>query len=135
MSTSVQTCPCSRDTPYSGCCQPLHLGKLRAQTAEQLMRSRYSAYALKIIDYLVDTTHPDKRSQSLAQSISAWAERVKFYRLEIISTQLGLVTDKIGKVEFIAHYRQEGVNHQLHELSRFRRFREHWVYLDGEINR
>ncbi len=112
----------------------MHLGKTRAQTAEQLMRSRYSAYALKLSDYLLETTHPEKRTTDLRQAISAWAAQSEFYRLEILSTRQGQATDKIGKVEFIASYRQQGQDRRLSELSRFKRYRKLWVYLDGEID-
>jgi SEC-C motif-containing protein len=99
------------------------------------MRSRYSAYAFKLIDYLVKTTHPDKRTANLHQEISDWADQSKFYRLEIISTWQGLATDKTGKVEFIAHFRLQNKEQQLYEISRFKRHRKNWVYLDGEIGK
>ena len=50
-----QTCPCGKGS-YTQCCEPLHLGTAKALTAEQLMRSRYSAFALQQIDYIVQTT-------------------------------------------------------------------------------
>ncbi len=128
-----QTCPCASGKTYANCCQRLHQGKLKAQTAEQLMRSRYSAYSFKLIDYLVKTTHPDKRTANLHQEISEWADQAEFYRLEIISTWQGLSSDKIGKVEFIAYFRLEDKEQQLSERSRFHRFHGHWVYLDGEL--
>ncbi len=134
MSGPEQACPCGNSASYADCCQRLHLGKTRAQTAEQLMRSRYSAYALKLSDYLLETTHPEKRTTDLRQAISAWAAQSEFYRLEILSTRQGQATDKIGKVEFIASYRQQGQDRQLSELSRFKRYRKLWVYLDGEID-
>ncbi len=132
MISAEHTCPCGSDETYTSCCRILHLGRA-AQTAEQLMRSRYSAYALKLIDYLVETTHPDQRVPDLKKTIAEWADQAEFYRLEIISTRQGQVSDKIGKVEFIAHYRQGGKERQLCELSRFKRYAKHWVYLDGEI--
>ena len=135
MINAEQICPCASEKTYANCCQLLHRGEAIAQTAEQLMRSRYSAYALKLIDYLVVTTHPDKRTPELRKSVADWAEQVKFFRLEIISTRQGLAADKIGKVEFIAHYRHQGENQQLCEMSRFKRYRKNWVYLDGEIGK
>lgn len=126
-------CPCGSAKSYADCCQRLHRGKMTALTAEQLMRSRYSAYALRLIDYLVLTTHPAKRTPDLRQATSNWAAQAEFYRLEITSTQQGQATDKIGKVEFFAHYRQQGKVQQLCERSRFKRYAGQWVYLDGDI--
>ena len=57
----VSLCPCKSRLPYAGCCQPFHHGKAKPETAEQLMRSRYSAYFFRLVDYLVETTHPDTR--------------------------------------------------------------------------
>lgn len=128
-----RACPCASDKTYASCCQRLHEGKASAQTAEQLMRSRYSAYSFKLINYLVKTTHPDKRTANLHKEISEWANQAEFYRLEIISTWQGLPTDKIGKVEFIAHFRLQDKEQQLYEISRFKRYRKSWAYLDGEI--
>lgn len=53
--TSLQDCPCGQGL-YAECCQPLHVGQQCAKHAEQLMRSRYSAFALQQIDYLLSTT-------------------------------------------------------------------------------
>jgi len=130
---AVHACPCGSSQTYTDCCQPLHLGLISAKTAVQLMRSRYAAYVFKRIDYLIETTHPDKRSPNLRREIDDWAAQVEFYRLEIIRTQQGQPTDKVGKVEFIAYYRRAGKEEQFREFSRFRIYRKDWVYLDGLI--
>ena len=57
-SKSSEPCPCLSGMSYESCCEPLHREKQRAATAEQLMRSRYSAFALAEVDYLI-ATHPD----------------------------------------------------------------------------
>ena len=97
------------------------------------MRSRYSAYALKQIDYLFETTHPDKRDDNFKTEMAAWANRAEFTKLEILSKRQGRSLDKIGKVEFIAYYHQFGEDKQMHEISRFKRFKGKWHYFDGEI--
>jgi len=135
MTGIVPDCPCGSQNSYTDCCHRLHCGLITAESAEQLMRSRYSAYKLGLADYLFTTTHPVKQSTHLRQSISDWAEQVEFYRLEILSSWRGQASDKIGKIEFIAHYRQQNQELQLRELSRFKRYRKQWVYLDGEIKK
>lgn len=97
------------------------------------MRSRFSAYALREIDYLYETTHPDKRDDDFKSEMTAWANRAEFTRLEILAKKQGRSLDKVGKVEFIAYYRQFGEEKQMHEISRFRRFKGRWHYFDGEI--
>lgn len=123
-------CPCGTEKDYDACCGAFHSGHSKPVTAEQLMRSRYSAYALIKADYLYATHHPDKRSASVSD-IQAWAEGCTFTRLEILQCSLGGPTDKIGKVEFRAHYRESGEMHVMQEHSRFRRYRGQWVYYDG----
>lgn len=95
------------------------------------MRSRYSAYALNQVNYLVKTTHPDTRRGKLKNDISTWAEQVNFFKLEIIGSVRGGSEDKSGKVEFIAFYRDSHGINKLHELSSFKKFKEKWYYLSG----
>jgi SEC-C motif-containing protein len=129
----ARDCPCCSGKQYVHCCGPLHRGAVVAKTAVQLMRSRFSAYALKQIDYLYETTYPEKRSESFKQEMAAWANRAEFIKLEILGKRQGRSLDKVGQVEFIAYYRQFGEEKQMHELSRFRRYKGRWHYVDGVI--
>ena len=134
MPIQTDACPCGSGCAYVDCCEPMHSGRAPARTAEQLMRSRYSAYALRQIDYLFATTHPDKRDEDFREQMNAWANRAEFTRLEILGKRQGGALDKVGKVEFIASYRQFGEEKQMHEISRFRRYQGKWHYFDGEID-
>ncbi len=126
-------CPCGSGLAYTECCAPCHRGLSFPATAEQLMRSRFSAYACQQVDYLVETTHPDTRHGRLAVDIAAWAEQAEFHRLEVLKTVQGGPADKVGKVEFIAHFRQQGRLQKLHEVSRFKRYKKRWMYVDGQL--
>ena len=113
-------------------------GKLTSATAEMLMRSRYSAYSMSLVDYLVETTAPKTRTKNLAADIKKSIGAICWLSLDIVNIEQGGPTDKIGKVEFIAHFTETGPDNisrtsSLHELSRFNRFQGHWVYLDGKI--
>lgn len=94
------------------------------------MRSRYSAYALNLNDYIWETTHPKKRSRQLQQSLTQESP-LTWLRLEILETSLGAEQDKQGKVRFKAHFEQEQQRGVLHEHSRFRRYQKRWYYWDG----
>lgn len=96
------------------------------------MRSRYSAYFFRRVEYLVDTTHPDTKPADLKQQLETTIYDVNWSDLEIVGTAKGQKEDKIGKVEFIATYYVEDEAHELHELSRFKRFKGRWKYLDGK---
>lgn len=126
-------CPCQSGLEYPLCCGRFHTLKEKPVSAVELMRSRYSAYALKKIDYIVETTHPDCRSKNLKEEIMEWAESVSWSGLEVICAAMGGEKDKIGKVEFKAHYLHEGNARIHHELSRFKRYKKAWYYFDGEM--
>ncbi|MEZ0368123.1 MAG: YchJ family protein [Candidatus Sericytochromatia bacterium] len=126
------TCPCGSGRDYRLCCGPFHAGTAVPATAEELMRSRYSAYALVKPDYLFATQHPQTRPTN-PESIKEWAESVSFEGLEVLKTSQGGPTDKIGKVEFRAVYRHRGQQQEMREISRFRRYQGRWVYYDGDF--
>lgn len=129
--TMKKTCPCGSGETYDYCCGPYHEGRALPETALQLMRSRYSAFVLKLADYLLDTAHPDKRRPQLKNEITAGFEDIEWLGLEIISKSLGEKSDKIGKVEFKAYYLSGGREYVQHELSRFKKHSGRWYYLDG----
>jgi len=117
-------CPCGSGLDYGHCCGPLH-GGASAQSAEALMRSRYSAYALGLADYLADSWHPDTRPEGRIES------PVKWVGLEIVSTDQGGPDDAEGEVEFCAYFLEGERLEALCERSRFLRHQGRWVYLDG----
>ena len=126
-------CPCGSEQSYDSCCAPYHERINAAPTAEALMRSRYAAYVLGLVDYLVATTHPTTRSKNLAAAYQQTFETIQWIGLEVCSTSQGAVTDKTGKVEFKATYLQGGQTSVHHEHSRFKRHSGAWHYLDGKI--
>jgi SEC-C motif domain protein len=119
-------CPCGTGLPYAGCCRRLHDGTATAATAEQLMRSRYSAFAVGDAGYLLRTWHPDTRPRSLRLD-----PEVHWTGLEILATTGGRLLDPEGTVEFRASRLSAGRPGAQHELSRFVREDGRWRYLDG----
>lgn len=127
-------CPCGSTLPYAQCCQLLHQGRSAAPTAEALMRSRYAAYVKGEIDYLVTTTLPAMRTTTLWVNYQSTHQSIRWIGLEVLKVQQGGAQDKVGKVEFRANYVQDGEHASHHELSRFRRHRGAWCYVDGVID-
>ncbi|MGY4857052.1 YchJ family protein [Cryobacterium sp. AP23] len=119
-------CPCLSGNSYAECCGRLHSGQARAATAEMLMRSRYSAFAVGDADYLLRTWHPRSRPTTLELDPG-----VHWLRLDIERTQTGGLLDTEGIVEFTAHARQDGVRTQQHEVSRFEKVAGEWLYVDA----
>ncbi|WP_425147495.1 YchJ family protein [Deinococcus sp.] len=125
---SAGPCPCGSGKKYAVCCGPLHAGK-DARTCEQLMRSRYSAYVLRLETYLLHTWHPYSRPDSL----NLRGDQTRWLGLKIHSREDGGPGDGVGWVTFSAHYRLGEEVHTLVERSEFVRMPdERWVYLNGE---
>lgn len=86
------------------------------------MRSRYTAYSLGAVDYLISSLHPSKNTKGLRFELLESAQSTKWLRLDILAIQRGGPKDKKGIVEFVATYRgKEFLSKpgQLHERSRF----------------
>ncbi len=124
-------CYCNSNKAYNECCEPIILGKQCAETAEQLMRSRYSAYVLADISYLMNSHHPDTRPTKERKSIEQWTKSVSWIRLEIISKKDGQPTDKEGYVEFKALFMENGNMECIFENSYFVKEKNQWYYKSG----
>ncbi|PWC20762.1 hypothetical protein DDT52_08615 [Brenneria roseae subsp. roseae] len=126
-------CPCCSGLQYSACCQP-YLGNTRVAIDPQtLMRSRYTAYVKRDVDYLVATWHPDHQPEKWRDSIAASSRDTCWLGLNILSTAPGKTQDE-GYVEFAARY-TSATNQQetglMRERSRFLRYHDRWYYIDG----
>ena len=126
-------CPCLSDLEYKDCCGLFHRGERDAATAEELMRSRYSAYAMQEIDYLIETTSPSQRKYHDRESLQTWAEDTKWKKLEIVETREGTSEDSKGHVEFIAYYEENKKDKIHHELSLFKKIKGKWYYHNGRM--
>ncbi|WP_225446809.1 YchJ family protein [Streptacidiphilus sp. PB12-B1b] len=120
------TCPCGLGRPYAECCGVFHAGRAAAPTAEALMRSRFSAFALGDEPYLLRSWHPRTRPSRLGLDPAQ-----HWLRLEVLATEGGSAFHSEGAVEFRAYYSEHGQEDVLHEHSRFVRVDGAWVYLDG----
>jgi SEC-C motif domain protein len=116
-------CPCGLGDGYDSCCGRLHSG-VPAATAEQLMRSRYSAFAVGDTAYLLRTWHPSGRPRVLRLDPA-----LRWTRLAVLETHGGGLFDTTGTVRFRAMYVHDGQRGVLAETSRFVREDGRWVYL------
>lgn len=124
--TAATPCPCGSGQTLSACCGRYHAGALHLQApdAESLMRSRYSAYVLDRLDYLLATWHPDTRPASLAPNESG----LRWLGLDMRHHRQQDADH--ATVEFIARSKLGGRAHRLHEISRFVRENGRWYYVD-----
>jgi len=121
-------CYCGSNNDFEVCCKPFIDGEKIPATAVDLMKSRYSAYVIKDIDYIVETTHPGVRKSFSKAVTKEWAEASTFTSLEIIELENGNQEDKQGIVEFKACYNEGGSSHVHHEKSLFEKVEDKWFY-------
>lgn len=131
--STLKQCPCGSEKPFQYCCGPIVEGQKAAPTAESLMRSRYTAFALGAIDYLIDTTAPEKRGADDAEILAEQVKYTVWTGLTILSKDQGDRADERGMVEFEARFETDDQNGTLYEKSNFRREDGRWVYVDGEV--
>ena len=125
-SEMLVVCPCGSQKLFGECCEPFLLGTRFPATAEELMRSRYSAYVTKNISYILETTSPKFRKYYNLESIMEWASNSIWISLEIIDS-----SEK--RVKFVATYLDETKQLTRHtEDSRFEKIAGRWYFMDGE---
>jgi len=127
---SPAPCPCDEQRRYADCCEPLHQGRVPAERADALMRSRYSAYALGLADYLLATWHSRTRPPALDLS----PPQPHWLGLKLLGSDTA-ADGQTATVEFVARYRIGGASAQrMHERSRFEREDGAWRYVDGDVD-
>ncbi len=122
----VSNCFCDTGLIFKNCCGKFIIEEKIPETAVALMRSRYTAYCLKEINYIIETTHPNYRKNYSEKSIRSWAEKCQFKSLKILS-----FTEKT--VHFEAIYSDEkGKTHIHKEFSYFEKIEDKWFFTIGE---
>ncbi len=129
-------CPCSSGSEYRACCQPVHRAEGCGVSAEKMMRSRYSAFALGLVDYLVatlDPSHADAKLDpaALRAAMGASARGHKYPGLRVISVEDG---EETSYVTFHARLFERGVDRSFTERSTFRLRGDKWLYAQGETS-
>lgn len=119
-------CPCGSNAEYLACCGRYLDSEQIPDSAEQLMRSRYCAYALARPDYLLATWHASTRPPTIPLDVTAQ----QWLGLKVIRAHNDSHT---GTVEFVARHKVNGKAYRLHEVSRFVKEQGRWMYLDGDV--
>ncbi len=133
MSKHMSQCPCGSNKPLIECCKVIHLDHAKALHPEQLMRARYSAHVLGLVDFVVQTYHPscgaEQHRDAIAESVN-----LKWLGLDVLSSDIAESGE--GFVEFKAMYKEAGNEYILQERSRFLKEEINgqpcWFYIDGE---
>ena len=130
---NTDPCPCRSGKTFGECCGPLLAGERKAATATELMRARYSAYAVGDVKFLYDSSGPEVRAEFNEDTTREWSKSATWEGLEVLSSEKGGPDDEDGYVSFIAHY-TSGENVCEHrETSYFKRLDGEWRFIDGDI--
>lgn len=127
-------CPCTSKLPFDRCCEPYLEGRAVPPTPEKLMRSRFTAYALRRARYLVDTTREAERAELDVEELGKYVRAVQCISLKILKTEGGGPGDEAGTVLFHASLQVNGKRMLHRELSHFARVEGRWFYVDGDTN-
>ncbi len=125
-------CPCGLKN-YEECCAPFIEKNVTPTTAEELMRSRYTAYTKGDIDYIKKTSHPKDQDEFDMAAAKSWAEDSEWMGFRIIRSEQGAATDSKGIIEFIVRYKMNGQIENHHEVSTFVKIDDQWYFEDGKI--
>ncbi len=126
-------CYCGSGQEFNACCGPILEGARPAETAEALMRARYSAFVTKQAEFLHESLHPDHRDDHDVGATRRWAERSQWLGLEIVDVKAGGQDDTQGSVEFIATYKDHDTVKPHHEISSFLKTDGIWYFVDGKL--
>jgi len=126
-------CPCKSGKTFGECCGPIIAGEAKAETAEALMRARYTSYVTGDVGFLKTSATKAVQDEFDEGASKVWSASAEWHGLEIIKTEGGGAGDKAGVVEFRALYtaNDEFCNH--HEVSQFVREKDGWKFADGEL--
>lgn len=124
-------CPCQSGNLYGECCAPFHLANAFPETAEQLMHSRYTAYVLKHIPYIVKTTVPAQQNLLDTPALQDWADNTQWLGLEILHSET--LTKTQSAVEFKAIFQGAEKPEAHHERSIFVNIEGRWYFVDPTV--
>jgi SEC-C motif-containing protein len=139
-------CPCGSNISFKQCCFLIITEEVTTISPEQLMRSRYSAYATKSADYIYQTYAKASREKQSLNDISEWAQETKWLRLiihsaseytiEINNSAINAANEEQNSptVCFSAYYKHQSHYYLMKETSRFILEGRKWRYLDGEVS-
>ena len=130
MTETNETCPCGSGASFGDCCEPIIKGTRESETAEELMRARYSAFVTQAIDFIIASTHSRTRKDVDLTFIREWSETSTWHGLEILETKQ--VNENKAFVSFEAQFAQGDEVQHHREKSLFERENGEWRFVTGD---
>jgi SEC-C motif-containing protein len=132
LTTIIKNCFCGNQSTFEKCCQPIISGKTEAQNAEELMRSRFSAYVIEDYPYILQTYASQQRSGLTVSQLADSAQGTQWLNLQVLAHH---PKPNTVQVEFKAFYLVDGQYYVMHELSDFVLEDNKWCYTTGLIQK
>lgn len=129
----MSNCPCGSGKFYTACCGRFIDEGKKPETAEELMRARYTAYTSGNVEFIIHSHDPKSREEVSEEATREWAESADWQGLTILKTEKGTAHDAQGTVEFVARFRLEGKDVNHHERAFFNKRGGQWYFSDGQI--
>jgi len=126
-------CPCGSGQLFEQCCELYIRDEKLPPSPEALMRSRYTAYYTKQVDYIVKTNAGPAGKGFDVPSVMQWLDNIEWIDLKVVDAMPVQAGDAVGFVEFIARFRERGDIQSIHEISEFRFIDDRWFYFDGKV--
>lgn len=123
-------CPCGAKATIDKHCLPIIQGKAKPETAERLMRARFTAYSMGDVDFLIQTTAAAFREKLDADELQDYCDSIRCISLKVLATEAGGAKDETGVVKFHASLMVNGKRTLHSEVSRFHREDGDWVYAE-----
>ena len=130
--TETDFCPCGSEKELLKCCLPLIQGKSKAETAEDLLRSRYSAFTRGDVEYILSTHHSRTRGDVKREEVEEWAKGSEWLGLKILQQDKGTANDSEGTVTFHARYRAQDKVNDHYEHAQFEKENGDWRFVDAQ---
>lgn len=125
-------CPCGSETQLENCCLPLIQGKKKPTTAEDLLRSRYTAFTRGDVDYILETHHSKTKADVKREEIEEWSKSSEWLGLRVVQKEAGEASDSQGTIVFCAGYKADGKVQEHWEQSFFEKEGTTWKFLDAK---
>jgi SEC-C motif domain protein len=131
--TNESHCPCGSEQFLEKCCLPLIQGKQKPETAEALLRSRYTAFTRGDVDYVLSTYHSKTRKDVKREEIEEWSKNSEWLGLQVVQVEHGAKSETEGTIVFSAKYKDksDGKVHEHWEKSFFEKENGDWRFLDA----
>ena len=132
MTSTSAVCPCGSEKSLAACCLPLVQGTRKASTAEELLRSRYTAFTRGDVDYILSTHHSKTRGDVNREEIETWSKGSEWMGMKIHQKTEGEAAHNKGTILFHAQYKAEGKVNDHWENSIFEKEDGDWKFLDAQ---